>query len=327
MKFGFPIPTCREGRDNLTGFIGPHEIIDLSQRCEKLGFDSVWANDFINPSKSSLEKFSPPPNWYEILTTLSAVAVKTETIKLGVGLIVMPFREPVILAKQAITLDHFSNGRLLLGLGLGGIREEFISIKPKEAKAHRGNMLDEGLESVTKLLTETSASFEGEYYAYKDISLYPRPVQNPIPIYISGHSKTTPQRIAKHAHGWLVSYPSLKSFKEFSREVEEVMDKEGRSMSELDITTTWGMRLGKSRKEALDQFKNSMQGGKPRDENWYFDNNLIGTPEEVAEFIINFEMAGANHCSPIHIAADTMPEIEEQLHILAEEVIPIVKKA
>ena len=158
MRFGFPIPNCREGRDNLTGFVGAEEIVRLSQECERLGYDTVWANDFINPPRASRERFDPPPSWYEVFTSLCAVAVKTEKITLGVGLIVMPFREPVILAKQAITLDHFSNGRLLLGLGLGGSRDEFVSIKPKEARAHRGKMLDEGLEAVARLLTQTEAS-------------------------------------------------------------------------------------------------------------------------------------------------------------------------
>ncbi len=325
MKFGFPIPTSREGRDNLTGFIGPKEIIKISKECECLGFDAIWANDFINPPKSSLEKFDPPPSWYEIITCFAAISTATERIELGLGLIVMPFREPVILAKQIITLDHFSNGRVLLGIGLGGPRDEFVSIKPKQAKAHRGRILDEGFESMARLLTQTGASFDGEHYAFTDISLHPRPIQNPIPIYISGHSESTPQRIAKYASGWLVSYPSIASFKEFRNHVEEAMEKEGRSISELDITTSWGMRLAKTRKEALEQFNNSLQGGKPRPEEWYRNNNLIGTPAEVAEFIINFEKAGATHCAPLHIAADTLPEIEEQMHIYAEEVMPIVR--
>jgi probable F420-dependent oxidoreductase len=326
VRFGFPIPNCREGRDNLTGFVGAEEIVRLSQECERLGYDTVWANDFINPPRASIERFDPPPSWYEVFTSLCAVAVKTEKITLGVGLIVMPFREPVILAKQAITLDHFSNGRLLLGLGLGGSRDEFVSIKPKEARAHRGKMLDEGLEAVARLLSQTEASFEGEYYAYRDVSLYPRPVQSPIPIYISGHSETTPQRIAKYARGWLVSYPSLASFKEFWLHVEEVMEKEGRSMSELDVTTTWGMRLAKSREEALEQYKSSLQGKRARPEEWYLNNNLIGTPEQVAEFISGFQKAGSTHCSPIHVAGDTFQEIEEQMRIFAEEVIPLVKR-
>ena len=335
VKFGFPIPTCREGRDNLTGLIGPEVLIQFAQEDERLGFDSGWANDYISAPLASVEKFQPPPHWFEILMSLCAIAVKTKKIELGAALIVMPLREPVIFAKQAIiTLDHFSNGRLRLGIGLGDIREEFESIKPRESKAHRGKMLDEGLAAVSQLLTQEEVSFNGEYYTFKDVALYPRPVQHPIPIYIAGHSKTTPERIAKFADGWLVSYSNLKQFKESWRAVEQAMARHGRSISELDVTTTWGMRLGKSYKQALSQYENSLQeklktSGPPgpRPTEWYRDHNLIGSPAEVAEFIIDFQQAGATHCVPLHIAADSLIEIKEQLQMFAEEVIPLVRSA
>ena len=331
MKFGFPIPNCREGRDNLTGCIGPQELIELAQECERLGFDAVWANDYLTTPKVSVQRFDPPPSWYESMLTLCAIAVKTERIALGVAVIVMPFREPVLLAKQAMTLDHFSNGRLLLGIGLGDSREEFLSIKPKEAKAHRGRMLDQGLEAVSRLLCESESSFEGEDYAYSGVIFHPRPIQDPLPIYISGHSRTTPQRIAKHARGWLVSYPSLASFKEDWRLVEAAMTEQGRTMSELDVTTTWGMRLDKTREKALSYYKKSCQetlktsGPKERPESWYRENNLIGTPQDVAEFLIDFKKAGATHVVPLHIAADTLSEIKDQLQLFAEEVMPLVR--
>ena len=331
MKLGFPIPNCREGRDILPGDISPQALIDLAQECERRGFDSGWANDYITTPASTARGFDQPPSWYESLLSLCAIAMKTERIKLGVAVIVMPFREPVVLAKQAVTLDHFSNGRLLLGIGLGDSREEFLSIKPKESKAHRGRMLDEGLEAVSRLLSEPESSYEGENYAHEGVIFFPRPVQDPLPVYISGHSKTTPQRIARHAHGWLVSYPSLESFKADWSHVEEAMQAQGRTMSELDITTTWGMRLDRTREKALSNYKNSAQeklktsGPRERADAWYTENNLIGTPEDVAEFLLGFRNAGATHGVPLHIAADTLSELRDQLQLFAEEVMPLVR--
>ena len=334
MRFGFPIPNCREGRDNLPGYVGPAEMIKLAQGCERLGFDCGWANDYVTTPRATAERFDAPPSWFESLLTLCAIAVKTERIKLGVAVIVMPFREPVLLAKQAITLDHISNGRLLLGIGLGDSREDFLSIKPKEAKAHRGKMLDQGLEAVRRLLAQSPASFDGENYAFRDVRFHPRPLQDSLPIYVAGHSEATPRRIAEHAQGWLVSYPSLSEFKQTWPRVAEAMAREGRAMSELDITTTWGMRLDRSREAAVSNYRLSLQeklktSGPPGDrpEKWYVENNLIGTPEQVAEFLIDFERAGATHGVPLHIAADTLPEIEEQLQSFAEEVMPLVHSA
>ena len=331
MKLGFPIPNCREGRDELPGDITPRTLVELARECERLGFDAGWANDYITTPASTAYGFDLRPSWYESLLSLCAIAMKTERIKLGVAVIVMPFREPVVLAKQAITLDHFSNGRLLLGIGLGDSRAEFVSIKPREAKAHRGRMLDEGLEAVSRLLSEPESSYDGENYAHDGVIFFPRPVQDPLPIYIAGHSATTPQRIARHAHGWLVSYPSLESFKADWPVVEEAMHAQGRTMSELDITTTWGMRLDRTREKALSNYKNSAQerlktsGPLERSDAWYTENNLIGTPEDVAEFLLAFRDAGATHGVPLHIAADSLPELQDQLQLFAEEVMPLVR--
>ena len=327
MKFGFPIPNCREGRDNLPAFAGPKEIIKIAQMCERLGFDALWGNDFINPAPPLRKAYSSPPNWYEVITTFASLAVLTERVKLGIGLIVMPFREPVMLAKQVATLDAFSNGRVLLGIGLGGIRDEFISIRTKEAKAHRGRMLDEGLEAVTLLLNQSEASFKGRYYEFQDVALYPKPTQDPLPIYIAGHSETTPQRVAKWAHGWMVSYPSVEDLRHRWEELRTVLDSEGRDSTEIDVTVSWGMSLGRTREAAMERFKNSFQGKRIRSEEWLANNNLIGTPAEVAERILEFEREGATHCIPLHIAADTFPELEEQAQMFGEEVIPAVKSA
>ena len=326
MKFGFPIPNCREGRDNLTAFAGPKEIIKIAQMCERLGFDALWGNDFINPPPALRKAYSSPPNWYEVITTFASLAVLTERVKLGIGVIVMPFRDPVILAKQILTLDAFSNGRVLFGMGLGG-RDEFVSIRTKDAKAHRGHMLDESLEAVTLLLNQPGASFKGKYYEFQDVALYPRPAQNPLPIYIAGHGETTPQRIAKYAHGWMVSYPSVENLRHQWEELRTVLDSEGRDPSEIDVTVSWGMSLARTREAAIERYKNSLQGKRIRSEEWLANNNLIGTPAEVAERILQFEREGATHCIPLHIAADTFPELEEQVQMFGEEVIPTVKSA
>ena len=92
MKLGFPIPNCREGRDILPGDISPQALIDLAQECERRGFDSGWANDYVTTPASTARGFDQPPSWYESLLSLCAIAMKTERIKLGVAVIVMPFR-------------------------------------------------------------------------------------------------------------------------------------------------------------------------------------------------------------------------------------------
>ena len=111
-------------------FASPRQIAQVIQKAEQLGFNAVWGNDLITPTPGFKIADSQPPNWYEPLITLSYAAAVTERIKLGTGVIVVAYRDPVILAKQAATLDQFSEGRLLLGLGLGTFRDEFEAIQP-----------------------------------------------------------------------------------------------------------------------------------------------------------------------------------------------------
>src|SRR5206468_1319031 len=130
-----------------------------------------------------------PPNWYEPLVTLAYCAARTRSIKLGTGVLMAPFRDPVILAKQVATLDRFSNGRMLLGLGLGMCRDEFVTVRPRMAKAQRGDILDETIGALRLLLDGNrggKAGFSGKHIEFGAIDLDPKPIQDPLPIYVPG---------------------------------------------------------------------------------------------------------------------------------------------
>ena len=127
-RFDIEIPNCREGVFVPPGFATPEQIIECVQAAERLGYHAVWATDFMSASPSSGVPSDESPAWYEPIVTLSYAAAVTSRIKLGTGVVVLPYRDPVILAKQAATLDRLSQGRFLLGLGLGAWRDEFQAI-------------------------------------------------------------------------------------------------------------------------------------------------------------------------------------------------------
>ena len=188
MLFDVEVSTCREGIFVPPGFAGPEEIVRSIQEAERLGFNAVWGTDFINPVPSMGIPPGPPPNWYEVMMSLAYAASATRRVKLATGVVLLPYRELVILAKQAATIDRFSNGRFLLGLGLGGFRDEFEAIKPREKDSHRGKMFDEGLEALRLLLghEQKAVSYKGQYVEFHNLNLNPKPVQNPLPIYVPG---------------------------------------------------------------------------------------------------------------------------------------------
>ena len=119
IKFDTAIPNCREGVFFPVPFAGPEEILTAAVRAEALGYHAVWAIDFIVPTPDYPIPDTARPDWYEPFVSLAACAMRTERIKLGVGVILVPFRDPVIMAKQVATLDRFRGGRLLLVVGLG----------------------------------------------------------------------------------------------------------------------------------------------------------------------------------------------------------------
>src|SRR4051812_43642461 len=207
LKFDIEIPTCREGVFVPLGFAGPEEIVKTVEEAERLSYHAVWATDFLTPTPEYRIPDAAPPNWYEPVVTLAYCAARTRRIKLGTGVLLAPFRDPVILAKQVATLDRLSDGRMLLGLGLGMCRDEFVTVRPRMAKAQRGDILDETIEALRLLLDAESAGkvkFNGKHIEFGEIALDPKPIQNPLPIYVPGKTPDAFPRIARFGLGMMV---------------------------------------------------------------------------------------------------------------------------
>jgi alkanesulfonate monooxygenase SsuD/methylene tetrahydromethanopterin reductase-like flavin-dependent oxidoreductase (luciferase family) len=136
MRFDVEFPNAREGVFVPPGFATPDQIIEVVQHAEKLGFWAVWATDFVTPTPMYGIPAAEKPDWFEPIVTIGFCAAHTSKIKLGTGLLLAPFRDPVILAKQVATIDHFSKGRMLLGLGLGMCRDEFEAVIPRKTSLH-----------------------------------------------------------------------------------------------------------------------------------------------------------------------------------------------
>src|SRR5205809_4526568 len=122
-RFGVAIPNCFEGLILPLPFGNHEQMLELARLSEGLGFHSAWVNDHVTTQRYVRSSFSTPPNYYEPLITLSFMGAETSRIKLGTGVIILPLRHPITLAKQATALDVYSGGRLILGVGLGAYPE------------------------------------------------------------------------------------------------------------------------------------------------------------------------------------------------------------
>ncbi len=325
MKFGVSIPTCREGMDVPPGYAKPKDVVRLAQTAEKLGFDSIWGNDHMTPSNRIRSLYTQMPNFYEVLITLTYCAAVTERIQLGTGVIVIPFRDPILLAKQVATMDVFSGGRVILGVGLGSNREELEMLYPRQSGVHRGEMMNEALEAMSLLFTESVASFKGKYYEFKDVILEPKPVQKPFPLYMSGRSPNTVERTVKGGSGLMLFSPTTEEVRQSVEELRSKAEERGRDVSEIDVLLSASLSMERTSEEAIRRYQTLHTGRRARvngDIDVILSRNFIGTPGEIVERIGGLGEAGLKNCTITGIAADTMEERIEQMQMFAEEVMP-----
>lgn len=332
MRFSVAIPTCKEGLSYPLPFAGPEELVRVAQTAERLGYHSVWGNDHITAPQYVRETFEQPPNFYEPLIALAYTAAKTSRIRLAPSVIVLPMREPVYLAKQVATLDVFSGGRFILGVGVGAYREEFEALHPALAKtAHRGRMVDESIEALVRLLSWPEATFEGEYYHFEKIALSPKPLQNPLPLYVGGNSLNAARRAGRWGAGWLPATLEPKQIRRGVEAVQKAAEEAGRNGSSIDIAPQLLVCIGQSHEEALARFKASqmyrhlvsLSKSTLRQQNLarIEENNLVGTPEQILARVERLAEAGVTHCSAMNFISQTPSELLEQMAFFKEAVV------
>ena len=328
MKFDIEIPTCREGVFVPEHFAGPAAIAKTVVEAERLGYYAVWATDFLAPTPQYGIPADVTPNWYEALISLAYCAALTKTIMLGTGVLMAPFRDPIILAKQAATLDCFSNGRFLLGLGLGMCRDEYEAVHPRDTKARRGTLLDECIEVMRLVCAEHAGTVEytGECYEFKAIRLDPKPVQKLLPIYVPGRTPEALERALKFDLGIMIGAAQAKERFDALRAVAEAS---GRDAAAVDVIAEGELRLASNRDTAIAAYTSSQQGKfrigvRGAKLEAILATQWIGTPAEVIAKMNVAVRNGVRHFNVLHIAGDTMSERLEQMQMFSELVMPHV---
>jgi probable F420-dependent oxidoreductase len=198
--------------------VGPHarervveRLQTAARRAEALGYHSLWVADHIVFPVQLNSKYPYHPegkfpidaaeNFLEPLTVLGYVAACTTTIRLGTGVLIIPYRHPVVTAKTLATLDVLSRGRIILGAGVGWMAEEFAFLNSPYRE--RGARTDEYLRAMKALWTEEEPAFHGRFLQFSDLRCEPKPVQKPHPpIWVGGHSPAALRRTATLADGW-----------------------------------------------------------------------------------------------------------------------------
>ena len=331
-NFGLGIATGTEGLMYPIPYSSARDVVELSVYAEKLGFHSVWGNDHITTQNYVREEFQAPPRYYAPLLTLAAIAERTTTLKLATALLVIPFRNPLVMAKEIATLDQLSNGRLLLGVGLGAYREEFEAEFGANAQGMvRGEMLDESIEIMHKLFTEENVTHAGKYFDIQNAQCFPHPVQEPFAFYFGGNSVKSYRRVARWGTGWLPALLTPSEVKAGVDALKEECAAVGRDIADIDVAPQISVSIAKTHEEAVARYeksqiyrhscslgKSTMKG---KDATNYLERNLIGSVDEVRAQVERYIEAGVNTFSALIFADSNLEETRDHMQFFAEEII------
>src|SRR5712664_4510462 len=229
MEFGFSLP----GRGPLAG---AETILKLATKAESLRFSSLFVTDHVVLPASMARSTYPysttgqlpggaAQDYLEPLVTMGWLARVTSRIRLGTSVLVVPYRNPVLVAKMLATIDRLSGGRVILGAGVGWLREEFEALGAPPFEA-RGAVTDEYLRLMRAAWTTDPVAFEGKYCSIRDVHVLPKPVQRAgIPVWIGGHTGAALRRAGTIGDGWhpiAMRPPALLGPDEYAAKVKEI---------------------------------------------------------------------------------------------------------
>ncbi len=287
-------------------------LIDYGVRMEQLGYESVWVWDHI------LLGVDPYFPILDSLSVLTAVAARTETIRLGTGILVLPSRNPVVLAKQLSSIDQISNGRLTLGMASGWYKREFDAIGVPFKK--RGDIMDQNLEILTRLWQEGSVTGSYPPYELANAVMSPKPVQQPRPpILIGGYVDRVLKRAGVMGDGWLTYYYTAEGFAKSWDKVRRFAEEAGKDPDTLKSINQLPIYVGKSREDVEAPMVEWLTT------EWDFagwsdsttDSAILGTVDDCIEQLRAHLAAGVQQITLVPYRFDM-----EQIELIAAEILP-----
>jgi probable F420-dependent oxidoreductase len=220
----------------------------FAQEAERLGFESVWAPEHpilpVNP-KTPFPAGGPIPDVYSHMSDqficLGMAAATTTRLKLATGITLVPEHNPIVMAKQIATLDHFSGGRVIWGIGAGWLREESEVMGVDFPR--RWSQTAEYVAAMRALWTDAEASYDGKYVKFPPVRCYPKPAQpGGPPVLLGSRDKNALKRVAKWGDGW---FPNRVTVEDMQRDIAVLKDEcreIGRDFTKLDITVMGGIQ-------------------------------------------------------------------------------------
>jgi probable F420-dependent oxidoreductase len=222
---------------------GAEALVRLAPLAEELGYDSLWMGEHVvvpDPRRPP-SPMEPDEPIHDPLVALAFAAAHTTSIRLATGILILPQRNPVVLAKQLASLDSISSGRLIVGIGVGYLEPEMTAVGVPMKR--RGARADDYLASMRALWEDDRPSFDGEFVRFDGINAHPRPVQTPLPVVIGGHTDAAHRRAARAGQGWYGFMLDLDRTAQQVSGLRRALAEEGRDPEELELTVSPSIRI------------------------------------------------------------------------------------
>lgn len=311
MKLGVFLPVSGKAA-------GPEVLTEAAQQAEHLGYDSVWAAERIvqpwemttsYPYKADSQWFvKPDVPFLEPLTCLTYLAAVTKKVQLGISVAVLPYRHPLFFGRIFTSIDKLSNGRFILGAGIGWMEEEFKALGVDFHK--RGAMGNEFLDILNTLWKSDRPEYHGKHYDFAPVNISPRPVQQPrFPVWTGGESPAAQKRAAKYADSWFSYFVKITAedmAKKFA-EVQEIAKTVGRDpqLAPVGLSCCRPIEITE----------------KPVEQT---PDTLEGTPEQLIAALKKFKDIGVQHMA-LQFMVGRWPERKVKIDRFAKEVMPALK--
>ena len=333
-------------------FASPSAITDVAQLAEELAFDSVWVHDYIIWNKlldqlhiscGSREAVDAagedsPPIFDESLETLAFVAGATESIRLGVAVLCLPYRSPIVTAKQIATLDMLSGGRLELGIGPGAAKRTH-NVDPEVLGVDRAvkfRQTREYFEAMRAIWIEDAATFDGHFISYEGAEVFPKPAQSPYPpVWIGGSSEKSLQMVAAYATGWLPNWITPDIYPIAIEDLGRRLEANGRDPGEMTFGTEIQVLVADTDEEAVRLAERTMavfkdgyvaEGGAfaehrdPDRSATMWKSSMIGSVQTVAETVQRYVDSGCTFFE-LKFIYHSLDHVREQLSAFSEQVM------
>lgn len=277
--------------------------------CEQGGIDSIWQSDRLISRDANLE----------CMSVMAALAGATRRIKFGMNVASLGLRDPVLTAKQCATIDVLAEGRLLPAFGLGSTRSRDYAATGTPTR-RRGRRMDESVEILSRLWSEDAVTFEGEFFRLDSASIAPRPVQQPLPLWIGGSAPQSIERTARWGTGWQAGIASADQVGPVVSAIKERARALGRRIDADHYGAGFAFRFGAPDEPIVRRHNSGLARllGKPPDA-----FTAIGGREQIMALLNGFRAAGAHKFILRPIATGT-DDVIEQTRRLIDRVLPEV---